>query len=480
MSQAEFDIVVIGGGPAGYAAAIRAGQLKKRVLCIEKESLGGTCLNWGCIPTKALLDDGAFIRKLRTNAAEHGVTVQGMQVDFAKLVSRSRGIAGKLSNGIASLFKKNSVQHIVGTGQLLEPGRVKIVGTNTPERIVIAEHVVLAVGARAAQLPGIAFDGKTIITSRQAMALPNQPKSIAIIGAGAIGCEFADFFNAVGSDVTLIEMLPTLLPNEDQEVSRLLKRTFESRKINVILGAKTEKSEAGANGVRIALSGPEGTPRTVEAELLLVAVGITANTEGLAAPAAGLELFKNRVKADHQYRTNLKSVWAIGDCISLHWPAESSMAGYRHPDLAHVAHHEAIYCIERICGHAQHEIDYRFIPGCTYTHPQVASMGMTETKAREGGRQIKIGKFPFSASGRALAAGEPAGFVKLIFDAKTGALLGAHMIGESVTELLAELVLARKLEATEAEIIESMHPHPTFSEAVMEAAGVADGRAIHL
>jgi len=469
----QFDIIVIGGGPAGYAAAIRAGQLKKRVLCIEKENLGGTCLNWGCIPTKALLDDGAFIRKLRHEAAEHGVSYKELAVDFARLIRRSRDIADKLSKGIEHLFRKYSVKRESGSGQLVGPHKVKVGG-----REFTGQHVVLATGALPTPLPGVAFDGKKIITSRQAMSPPSQPRKIAIIGAGAIGCEFADFYDAVGTQVVIIELLEHLLPIEDQDVSVALERVFAKRNIDVRTRTKTEKLEPTQNGVKLTLSGAK--PGTVEADVALVAIGVSANTAGLAAPEAKLELLRGRVKVDPQYRTNLQDVWGVGDCVAMVWPDSKEMAGYRHPDLAHVAHHEAVNCVERMFGVSDHAIDYKSIPACTYTHPQVASMGLTERKAREMNLKIKVGKFPFSASGRALAMGEPEGFVKLIFGEKYGELLGVHMIGPSVTEMLAELVLAKKLEATEAEIIEAMHPHPTFSEAVMEAAGVADGRAIHL
>ncbi len=463
----QFDIVVIGGGPAGYAAAIRAGQLKKRVLCIEKENLGGTCLNWGCIPTKALLEDGAFVRRMKTEAATRGVSFDNMKVDFSKIVGRSRGIAEKLSKGIAHLFKKYEVKSEMGTGQLIAPHKVKITGKDGTKEVT-ARDIIIATGAKATQLPGMPFDGTRIITSREAMTLKQQPKRMAIIGAGAIGCEFADFYNAIGTEVTIIEMMDHLLPIEDEDVSLALERSFSKRGIKVMVKTKTEKLEKNGDAMRVTLSGGS----SVDADVVLVAVGVTGNLEGLVGPDSKLEIFKNRVKVDHNYKTNVEGVWAIGDVIS--------MDGQRHADLAHVAHHEAVYLVERICGVSDHEIDYRYIPGCTYTHPQVASMGMTEKKVREQKRDIKVGKFPFSASGRALAAGESEGFVKLIFDKQTGELLGVHMIGENVTELLSELVLARKLEATEAEIIEAMHPHPTMSEAVMEAAGVADGRAIHL
>jgi dihydrolipoamide dehydrogenase len=475
----DFDIVVIGGGPAGYAAAIRAGQLKKKVLCVEKENLGGTCLNWGCIPTKALLEDGAFVRAMKTEAAERGIGFKDLTIDFSKMISRSRGIAGKLQRGIGSLFSKYGVQHVMATGQLLGPHKVKYSGKDGTKEVT-ADHIILAVGARPTQLPGMEFDGKQIIAYREAMTLQQQPKRLAIIGAGAIGCEFADFYNAVGTEVTLIEMLPQLLPIEDDDVSLALKRSFEKRGIKVILKTKTDKVQKSASGVKLTLSG-EGAPGgAVEADILLVAAGVTANTEGLVDAKAGVEFDRARIKVTPDYKTNLENVWAIGDCISLHFEAQSSMAGYRHPDLAHVAHHEAVYCVERICGVSDHDIDYRYIPGCTYTHPQVASMGLTEKKAREKYGEIKIGKFPFSVSGRAMAADATEGFVKLIFDPKHGELLGVHMIGENVTEMLSELVMARKLEATESEIIEAMHPHPTMSEAIMEAAGVAVGRSIHL
>jgi dihydrolipoamide dehydrogenase len=478
----EYDILVIGGGPAGYAAAIRAGQLKKKVLCIEKENLGGTCLNWGCIPTKALLEDGSFIRKMKTEAAAHGVSFDNFKLDFSKIIGRSRGIADKLSKGIGSLFHKYSVKSEVGTAKLLGPHKVRLISSSGTKEIT-ADHIIMAVGARSTPLPGAPFDGKKIITSREAMTLAVQPKKLAIIGAGAIGCEFADFYSAIGTEVVIVEMLDHLLPNEDDDVARVLERIFEKRKIDVRTKTKTEKVEVTSSGVKLTLSGAK--PGTVEADAVLIAVGVTGNAEDAADPASNLELFRGRVKCAPDYRTNLENVWGVGDCISLHWPEGESMGGYRHPDLAHVAHHEAVHLIEHIAGLDKHDggthkIDYRQIPGCTYTHPQVASMGYTEKRARETGRELKIGKFPFSASGRALAAGEPDGFVKLIFDAKYGELLGVHMIGENVTDMLAELVMARRLEATEDEILDAMHPHPTYSEAIMEAAGVAAGKAIHL
>ncbi len=462
----NFDILVIGGGPAGYAAAIRAGQLKKRVLCVEKENLGGTCLNWGCIPTKALLEDGAFVRKMREEAGHRGITFDNMKVDFSKPIARSRGIAEKLSKGIAHLFRKYEVKSEFGTGKIIAANTVEITGKEG-KKTVTAEHIVIATGARTRPLPGVEFDGKKIITSREAMTLPSQPKRLAIIGAGAIGCEFADFYSAMGTEVEIVEMMDHLLPIEDEDCSLLLERVYTKRGIKLHLKSKTEKVEKTDKGVKLTVTGPKGTT-TIEADLVLIAVGVMGNVEGIADDKLGLEIFKNSIKTvPGEFKTNVENVWAVGDVIGPPW-------------LAHVAHHEAVQCIEKIVGLHTSPIDYKQIPGCTYTHPQVASMGYTEKKAREAGYEIKIGKFPFLASGRALAAGETDGFVKLIFEKKYGELLGVHMIGENVTELLAELVLARKLEATEQEILEAMHPHPTISEAVMEAAAAADGRAIHI
>lgn len=469
----KYDLIVIGGGPAGYAAAIRAGQLKKRVLCVEKENLGGTCLNWGCIPTKALLDSGAFVRKLRTNPGEWGVSFDNLKIDFRVPIERSRKIAGRLNKGIAHLFSKHRVEHVIATARVSAKTKVDWKAPDGKTDSAEADRILIATGALPRNLPGIEIDGQKIISSREAMILPQQPKKLAIIGAGAIGCEFADFYNAMGTDVTLIEYMPRLLPSEDEDCSILLERVFKKRGVNVLTAAKTTKVEKTKEGVVLTVVPADEVkakePKKIEADLCLLAVGVTGNIEGLLDEKLGLQIDKGHIKVNERWETSVPGIWAAGDVIGPPW-------------LAHVAHHEAVYCVERMFGVSDHAIDYKQIPGCTYTHPQVASMGMTERKAREADakRELKIGKFPFSASGRALAAGETEGFVKLIFDAKSGELLGVHMIGENVTELLAELVLARKLEATEDEIIEAMHPHPTLSEAVMEAAGVADGRAIHL
>ena len=461
----NYDVVVIGGGPAGYAAAIRAGQLKKRVLCIEKEELGGTCLNWGCIPTKALLESGAFVRRLREHPAEWGVSFDNLSIDFSAIIGRSRDIAGKLSKGIAHLFSKYGVKHERGTATVLAAGKIRLVSSGGAQDITVKD-ILIATGARARALPGIDFDGDRIISSREAMSLKQQPKHLAIIGAGAIGCEFSDFYNAVGTKVTLIEMLDHILPIEDEDCSIVLERSFAKRGIDVRTKTRTQQVEKTATGVKLTVSNSRGT-QTIEADKVLLAVGVTGNIEGLFGPDVKIDLLKNHIKVDARYQTSVRGIWAAGDVIGPPW-------------LAHVAHHEAVACVEHICGVHAETIDYNNVPGCTYTHPQVASVGLTERKCREDNRDIKIGKFPFAASGRALAAGQTEGFTKLIFDAKTGELMGAHMIGENVTEMLAGLVVARKLETTEDQIIEAMHPHPTMSEAIMEAAGVAFGRAIHL
>ncbi len=467
MAYFNYDLIVLGGGPAGYAAAIRAGQLKKRVLCVEKENLGGTCLNWGCIPTKALLDNANLYRKLKHDADAFGISFDNLKIDFSKVVKRSRDIAGKLNKGIAHLFSKYGVKHVIGTGQVSARNKVVITKPDGTKEEHTGEHILVCTGARARSLPGIEFDGKTIISSREAMTLDAVPKKLAIIGAGAIGCEFADVYNAMGTQVTIIEFLDHLLPNEDQDCSVLLERVFKKQGIEVLTKHKADKVEKTKDGVKITITTSDGKdPKVIEADKLLMAVGVTGNVEGVFAAALGVTIEKGHVKTT-DYKTSVEGIWAAGDVIGPPW-------------LAHVAHHEAVYAVEKIFKISNHHINYAQIPGCTYTHPQVASIGLTEKKAREQGKQIKVGKFPFSASGRALAAGETDGFVKLIFDAKYGELLGAHMIGEHVTEMLAELGLAQKLEATEEEIMHLMHPHPTLSEAIMEAAGVADGKAIHL
>jgi dihydrolipoamide dehydrogenase len=458
----DFDIVVIGGGPAGYAGAIRAGQLGKRVLCVERDKLGGICLNWGCIPTKALLTNAHLVDMVQNHGKAFGFQGQSAW-DFAQMIARSRSVAAKMNKGIEWLFRKYKVQHKIAVAKVVAPNTVQV-----GDEKVTAESIVVATGVRPRPLPGAEFDGKTIISYKEAMSLPKQPKSLLIIGGGPIGLEFGYFYNAIGTQVTVVELLDRILPGEDEEVSKGLQQSLTKRGLTIYTGSKTGKVEKTASGVKVAVETPQG-PKTIEAELMLVSIGVLGNVEGLFADSLKVELFKNHIKVDPKngYQTNVKGIYAVGDVIGPPW-------------LAHVATHEAICCIERLCGHADRTIDYTTIPGCTYTDPGVASVGLTEKAAREAGHEVRIGKFPFTASGRAVASDETEGFVKLVFDAKYGELLGAHLLGSQATELIAELVMAKKLEATEEEIVHAMHPHPTYSEAVMEAAAQGLGESVHI
>jgi dihydrolipoamide dehydrogenase len=458
----DFDIIVIGGGPAGYAAAIRAGQLGKRVLCVEKDKLGGICLNWGCIPTKALLTNAHLAELIERHGANFGY--QGQAVwDFAQIIKRSRDVAGRLNKGIEGLFRKYKVQHEAATARVVAPGTVKV-----GDRTIKAEHIVIATGVRARPLPGAEYDGKTIITYKEAMSLPKRPESLLIIGGGPIGLEFGYFYNALGTRVTVVELLDRILPGEDEEVSAALEKSLAKRGIEILTKSKTGKVEKTDVGVKVEIETPKG-PKTVEAEAMLVAIGVVGNIEEVLDPKLGVAVERNHIKADREngYATNIPEIYAIGDINGPPW-------------LAHVAHHEAVTCIEWITGHAKRTVDYTTIPGCTYTDPGVASVGLTEKAAREKGYKVRIGRFPFMALGRALASDESEGFVKLVFEEKYGELLGAHIIGSQATELIAELVLAKRLEATEEDILHAMHPHPTYSEAVMEAAGQGLGESVHI
>jgi dihydrolipoamide dehydrogenase len=458
----DYDIVVIGGGPAGYAAAIRAAQLKKRVLCVERDKLGGICLNWGCIPTKALLTNAHLVELIKNHGKQFGYSGEPTW-NFGQMIARSRGVAGTLNKGIEGLFRKYKVGSKFGTAKVVAPHKVEVNGET-----VSAESIVLATGVRPRPLPGADFDGKKIVSYKEAMSLPTQPKSILIIGAGPIGLEFGYFYNAIGTKVTVVELLDRILPGEDDEVSASLEKSLTKRGLTILTSSKTTKVETTDQGVKAELETPKGKV-TVEADLMLVAIGVLGNVEGLVADNLKLEIVKNHIKADPKngYVTSVPGIYAIGDVIGPPW-------------LAHVAHHEAICCIERLCGFADRTVDYTIIPGCTYTDPGVASLGLTEKAARAAGYELRIGKFPFIFSGRALAADETEGFVKLIFDAKYGELLGAHLIGSQATELISELVMAKKLEATEEEIMHAMHPHPTYSEAIMEAAGQGLGESVHI
>ncbi len=458
----DYDIVLIGGGPAGYAGAIRAAQLKKRVLCVERDKLGGICLNWGCIPTKALLTNAHLAELLKNHGAQFGFGGQASW-DFTQMIRRSRSVAAQLNKGIEGLFRKYKVSSKIGTAAVVAPHKINVGGET-----ISAESIVLATGVRPRPLSGADYDGKTIISYKEAMILPSKPQSLLIIGGGPIGLEFGYFYNAIGTKVTVVELLDRILPGEDEEVSEALRKSLTKRGLTILTGSKTTKVEKTGKGIKAEIESPQGKT-SVEADLMLVAIGVMGNIEGLVADELKLEVVKHHVKADPKkgYATSVPGIYAVGDVIGPPW-------------LAHVAHHEAISCIERLCGFADRPVDYTTIPGCTYTDPGVASVGLTEKAAREAGYTVRIGKFPFAFSGRALAADETEGFVKLVFDAKYGELLGAHLIGSQATELIAELVMAKKLEATEEEILHAMHPHPTYSEAVMEAAGQGLGRSVHI
>lgn len=462
----NYDLIVIGSGPGGYVAAIRGAQLGMSVAVVERAELGGVCLNWGCIPTKSLLKS-AQVLEYAQHAEAYGVRIEKAEPDFDAIITRSRGVAYKMSKGIQYLFKKNKITVIGGTGKLL-PGKKVEVTTETGETTIYeAQHIVLATGARSRQLPAIPQDGKRIVGYRQALTLDHKPASLLVVGSGAIGSELAYFYNAMGTRVTLVEFMPTILPLEDEEVSKQVGRSFKKAGIEVLVKSTVESIDTTGELLKINIRNKKGEIETYEAEMVLSAVGIAPNIENIGLEETGVELEKGRIKVDGYYRTNVDGVYAIGDIV--HGPA-----------LAHVASAEAICCIEHIAGLNPAPIDYTNIPGCTYTTPEVASVGLTEAKAVESGKEIKIGKFPFTASGKASAAGANEGFVKLIFDAADNTLLGAHLVGANVTEMIAELVLARKKGVTGHDLITTVHPHPTMSEAVMEAAANAYGEAIHL
>lgn len=462
----NYDLIVIGSGPGGYVAAIRGAQLGMNVAVVERAELGGVCLNWGCIPTKSLLKS-AQVLEYAQHAEAYGVKIEKAEPDFDAMIARSRGVADKMSKGIQYLFKKNNITVISGTGKLL-PGKKVEVSTETGETAIYeAQHIVLATGARPRQLPAIPQDGKRIIGYRQALTLGHKPASLLVVGSGAIGSELAYFYNTIGTKVTLVEFMPTILPLEDEEVSKQVGRSFKKAGIEVLVKSTVESIDTAGELLKINIRNKKGELETYEAEMVLSAVGISPNVENIGLEETGVELEKGRIKVDNYYRTNIEGVYAIGDIV--HGPA-----------LAHVASAEAICCVEHIAGLNPEPIDYTNIPGCTYTTPEVASVGLSEAKAIESGREIKIGKFPFTASGKASAAGANEGFVKLIFDAQDNTLLGAHLVGANVTEMIAELVLARKKGVIGHDLVTTVHPHPTMSEAVMEAAAQAYGEAIHL
>lgn len=461
----NFDVIVIGSGPGGYVAAIRASQLGMKVGVVERENLGGICLNWGCIPTKALLKS-AQVYEYASHAADYGVVTADVKPDFEKMVARSRGVADGMSKGIQFLFKKNKIEVLTGFGKLKDNHTVTVTAADGTAADYTAKHIILATGARSRELPNLKQDGVKIIGYRQALTLPKQPKSMVVVGSGAIGSEFAYFYNAIGTQVTLVEFLPNIVPLEDEEVSKTLERSFKKIGVKVMTNSSVESVDTSGELCKVKIQTKKGVEE-VEAEIVLSAVGIAPNVEGIGLEELGIEMEKGKVKVDQFYRTNVEGVYAIGDII----PG---------PALAHVASAEGITCVEKIAGLDVHPVKYKNIPGCTYTTPEVSSVGMSEKAAIEAGYEIKVGKFPFTASGKASAAGQKDGFVKLIFDAKYGELLGAHMIGGNVTEMISELVVARNLETTGHELIKSIHPHPTMSEAIMEAAAAAYGEVIHM
>ena len=460
----EYDLIVIGGGPAGYAGAIRAGQLGKRVACIELERAGGTCLNWGCIPTKALLKSAELYQKMRKPEA-YGLSAKEVGFDFAKVIERSRVVAGQMAKGVEFLFRKNKVDYIVGAGQVNAPGMVSVTQGEQKGRFFRTRNILIATGCKMRRLPGLEFDGVRAMTSREALASRELPASVLIVGAGAIGVEFAYFYNAFGSKVTLVEMLPEILPLEDEEVSRVLRRSLEKQGIAIHVATRCENFKVGKKSVRADLvAGGAASP--VEADVVLSAIGVVANLDGVLAPTLKPELDKNYLRVGDDYQTSIAGVYGAGDIIGPPW-------------LAHVATYEAVNAVNGMFGHGKPKRIKDF-PGCTYCQPQVASTGLTERAARETGLQIKVGKFPFTASGKAVASAETEGFVKVITDAKTGEIYGAHIIGSEATELIAEYSLAMQLEATAEDIHQTIHAHPTLSEAVMEASAATMGEAIHI
>lgn len=462
----NYDVIVVGSGPGGYVTAIRASQLGLKTAIVERESLGGVCLNWGCIPTKALIKSANVFEYLN-HAADYGITVKDAKMDFGAMVKRSRDIANGMSTGIQFLMKKNKIDVLTGNGKIAAGKSVIVTDASGLSTTYTAGNaVIIATGSRSRELPNLPQDGKKIIGYRQAMTLDNQPKRIVIVGSGAIGVEFAYIYNAIGTEVTVVEYLPNIVPVEDEDVSKQLEKSFKKAGVKIMTNASVESVDTSGKECIVSIKTEKGEEK-ISCDVVLSAVGIQANIEGIGLEEIGIVVDKGRILVDEYYQTNMPGYYAIGDIV----PG---------PALAHVASAEGIICVEKIAGHDPAPLDYGNIPGCTYCSPEVASVGMTEKAAKAAGIDVKIGKFPFSASGKASAAGAKDGFVKLIFDAKYGELLGGHMIGANVTEMVAELVAVRKLETTGHELIKTVHPHPTMSEAIMEAAAAAYGEVIHL
>jgi len=463
----KYDIAVLGGGPGGYVAVIRAAQLGFKTVVIDKDNLGGICLNWGCIPTKSLLKNAEVYDMMKNHSGDFGISVEGLNFDFSKIIKRSRNVATKMSRGVDFLMKKNKVDVVKGFGKFISPKQLDILDSEgTKIDTINADKVIIATGARPKKIDAIPVDNKNIITSKEAMNLEALPKDLIVIGAGAIGVEFAYFYSVLGTKVTIIEMMDSLVPIEDKESSKVLETSFKKRGIEVYTSTKVESAVVKGKSVVVTIE-KNGEKKELKAEKVLNAIGVTGNVEGFGLEEIGVELYKNHIKVDKEnYKTNVDGVYAIGDVIGPPW-------------LAHVASAEGITCVEKIKGLHVPSVDYSSIPGCTYCQPQIASIGLTEEKAKEAGHELKIGKFPFSASGKAAAIGEKDGFVKLIFDAKYGELLGAHIVGSEATELLAELGIVKALEGTGESIIKTIHAHPTLSEAVMEATAIAYGESVN-
>jgi len=466
-----YDVIVLGSGPGGYPAAIRASQLGFKVAIIEKESLGGVCLNWGCIPTKALLKSAQVFEYFK-HSSDYGITNSGYSSDFGGVIKRSRGVADKMSKGVQFLMKKNKIDVIMGNGVLKAKGQIEVTGADGKKQIVEGKYIIIATGGRARTLPSLPVDGKKVIAYREAMSLPAQPKSMVVVGSGAIGVEFAYFYNSLGTKVTIVEFLPRVVPVEDEDISKELEKQFKKQGMQIYTNSEVTSVDTSGAGIKAKVKTPGGEI-TLEADILLSAVGVAANVENIGLEQLGVKTEKGKIVVDKFLQTNVPGIYAIGDCV----PG---------PALAHVATKEGIVAAEHI-GHAEKKfehqpepLDFHNIPGCTYCSPEIASVGYTEKAAKDAGYQVKVGRFPFLASGKASAAGATEGFVKVIFDAKYGEFLGAHMIGNNVTELIAEVVTARKLETTYHEILNAIHPHPTMSEAVKEATAAAYGEAIDI
>lgn len=465
MSSTKFDLIIVGSGPGGYVAAIRASQLGLKTAIVEAEELGGICLNWGCIPTKALLKSAQVFEYI-AHAADYGISVKGAEADFTGMVKRSRGVADGMSKGVNFLMKKNKIEILSGWGKIQPGKKVEVIDKEGKKTVYSADSLIIATGARARELPAVKIDDTKIIGYRKAMTLEKQPKRMVVVGSGAIGVEFAYFYSSIGTEVTIVEFLDRIVPVEDEEVSKALEKIYKKSGMKIMTSAEVTAVDTQGEGCKVTVKTTKGE-EVIACDVVLSAVGVLSNIENIGLEDVGILVERGKIKVDEYYKTNMPGYYAIGDVV----PG---------PALAHVASAEGIICVEKIAGHHPDPLDYGNIPGCTYCSPEIASVGYTEAKAKEAGYDVLIGKFPFSASGKASAAGAKDGFVKLVFDKKYGEILGAHMIGANVTEMVAEIVAIRKLETTGHELIKTVHPHPTMSEAIMEAAAAAYGEVIHL